>query len=445
MADTQSGITRDGLDAIRSASARLGPGGPGAHIFVEFREDRRAVLDTSGARESVLTRLSGATVRRTVAGPSDFLCDPGPATLSYLTGPAVGAVPLSREETPIFQVPARTADPFRILERALDGALRERPGGSRLFATARWVAFDQVVAVGRGDGVLVTDRRQGSRIRLDVSLAAGARESTATVERVVRGGGDDDIVTAGTEAARRAAVRLAASKVPSGALATVFEPGVGGVVLHEIVGHALEADTVERGASSLARGERVAPRGVSITDDPRRGRGAWRFDDEGNAARATLLLAEGRVVGRLYDQRTASVAGVATTGHGRRASFRDPVQPRMGCTFLVTGSSDRDELIAGVRHGVLVRRIDALSSDPASGTAVFRVTDADGVTHGRVSEPLLPFVLHVRTIDALASLDAVADDLAFDACIGTCLRDGQPVPTSVGAPTFRIGVVRVSS
>jgi TldD protein len=115
----------------------------------------------------------------------------------------------------------------------------------------------------------------------------------------------------------------------------------------------------------------------------------------------------------------------------------------MGCTFLAPGPLAPEEVIAGTRAGIYIRRMETASTDTRSGTARFVVTDADRIDRGRLGPPLREFLLEVHSATALASLDRVACDLAFDTCVGTCLRDGQPLVTSVGGPTFRLGVATV--
>jgi TldD protein len=224
----------------------------------------------------------------------------------------------------------------------------------------------------------------------------------------------------------------------------VFAAGVGGILLHELVGHALEADTALRGASSLAaEGSFRARSGFRVVDDPRRGRGAWKIDDEGVLPRATLLIVDGRVVNLLHDRESARSSGTEPTGHGRRASFREPVRPRMGCTFLVAGDAQPDEVIRSARSGVYVRRMESASTDVLSGVAIFRVSDGDAIEHGRLGPPLQPFMLRVDSRSGLNSIGEIGNDLEFDTCVGSCVRDGQPLVTSVGAPTFRVGSTTV--
>jgi TldD protein len=236
-----------------------------------------------------------------------------------------------------------------------------------------------------------------------------------------------------------------AVEAPRGQFPVLLAPGVGGVLFHEIVGHALEADRVLDGDSWLAQFEEpVAARDLIVVDDPRRGRAPWRFDDEGETAKPTSLIRSGRVAGWLHDGRTARAAGKAPTGHGRCSSYRDPVQPRMGCTFVAPGEREPSDVMREIRSGVYIRRMEVGTTDPRSGRAVFRVTDADRILDGRIDVPLRPHLLFVEGARVLLAADRIANDLVFDSCIGSCHRDGRPLSVSVGAPTMWIGLAGVS-
>jgi TldD protein len=117
----------------------------------------------------------------------------------------------------------------------------------------------------------------------------------------------------------------------------------------------------------------------------------------------------------------------------------------MGCTYVEAGSEDPAEVLRETRAGVFIRRMTAGHTDPISGRASFVVGDADRIVDGRLEEPLDVFVLELDGRDSWRSIDRVAHDLAFDTCVGSCMRDGQPLAVSVGAPTIRIGVARVHS
>jgi predicted Zn-dependent protease len=114
----------------------------------------------------------------------------------------------------------------------------------------------------------------------------------------------------------------------------------------------------------------------------------------------------------------------------------------MGATFLTPGRLHPEEVSQGVARGLYVRRMAAAATDPAKGKATFEVTDADMLIAGRIEVALEPFLLHVDLED-LVTLDRIADDLTFDTCVGACVREGQALASTVGAPTFRLGLVTV--
>jgi TldD protein len=147
----------------------------------------------------------------------------------------------------------------------------------------------------------------------------------------------------------------------------------------------------------------------------------------------------------LMDMASADTLGKVPTGHGRRSSYLEAVKPRMGCTYIATGVDDPDEALRSTRSGVFIRRLVGGHTDPITGRATFIVSDSDRIVEGRLAEPLGVFVLDLDGHESLRSIDRVADDLSFDACIGSCVREGQAMAVSVGAPTIRIGVVRVGS
>jgi TldD protein len=426
----------------------------GCLIFLEDRRDASVLLDARADGPSVdLSRTSGVAVHGK-DGDLRFRSDPSLLDVERFLRPDRGgkeveSPPATDRGSPASGARLPVDGAIRLVEDLVSATQKSQPGAE---IRAKWVGFDQRVHVGRLGRGIVADRRGGRRVWLQVDLARRGRAARAVAEAVLAS--DADAVDAARPllqrlsegGAARVEARLAAEVLPSGEWPVVFAPGVGGVLLHETVGHALEADAVLGRVSWLAgdagrpfRG----PRQLVVADDPRRGRAAWRVDDEGEPARATALMREGRAVGWLHDRNTARLSGREPTGHGRRSSFRDAVRPRMGCTFLGAGRGEPAEALEGIEDGVYVRRMEAASTDPRTGRALFRVTDADRIRHGRLAAPLAPHVMLVDARAALSSVDRIANDLAFDVCVGSCVHHGQPLSISVGAPTFRIGPTSV--
>jgi TldD protein len=283
---------------------------------------------------------------------------------------------------------------------------------------------------------------------MEIRVQVGHEPSSFAVEELVLGSDHSlPLTEAFVRVFDRAEARASLCSPPKpGPTTAVFAPGVAGVIAHELIGHALEGDVVARGLTWIRAADfPVAATPVTVIDDPRRGRGAWTIDDEGVAACETLLIDRGRPVGILLDRSSAIALGKVSTGHGRRSSYLETVRPRMGCTFIQPGSDDPIDVLRGTRAGVFIRRMTAGHTDPNSGRASFVISDADRIVDGRLAEPLDVFVLELDGVDSWRSIDRVAHDLVFDSCVGSCVRDGQPLAVSVGAPTIRIGVARVHS
>jgi len=441
----EEGIWREVMDrSIR----RLAGGHTDPLLFLEAREDVRIDRSTGCDPLELHTAARGVSLE---AGddPERFhhLADPAPEDIEPLADNFVcDRAPTGRlnaRERPRGE-PVLKLDRGRMAMDAIFNAVPDVSSDVNAYLTGRYVEFRQEVVIARPNRQVATDLRQGARIRLEAYLERGGSTGSATVEWTDRPGRAIEPEKLVRTAFNRAAVRLEAQPAPSGQVQAVFAPGVGGILIHELVGHALEGDTVARGGSMLAReGMSFSSTRVTVIDDPRRGRAPWRLDDEGEEPRPVPLVRAGRIAGKLHDRKTARVWSERPTGHGRRSSYLEPVRPRMGCTFLAAGRIDPAEVVEGTREGVYIRRMEAAAVDPASGVALFRVYDADRIHEGKIDHPLSVFLMRADLKTTLVSLDLIASDLVFDSCVGSCLRDGQPVAVSVGTPTFRVGSVRV--
>jgi predicted Zn-dependent protease len=436
-------------EALARAARALPAEDAAAQIFHEFRDDLRVEIGPDSQVSAVATRLHGARVRRTTPRPREtFLSAPTPSELEDLVRGRVQVAEAgsSWREDHSTSV-TLDADPIRIatwLEATSRRFAALARGTSWTFA-ARWVGFRQRIHVGRPGGEVVTDSRTGVTLRVEVGVrSADGRSGRAVWEAVAKTPEPTALDDRLGELLDRARAGLDGRLADTGPTCVVLAPGPGGVLVHELIGHALEADTVLRGASWLGSAvPKVAPEEFTVVDDPRRGRGAWKIDDEGVRCRVTPLIESGRVAGYIHDLDTAARSGRSPTGHGRRSSFREAVRPRMGCTFVAPGGLDPEEILRDTSGGIYVRRMRSASTDTRSGGARFLVTDADRIDGGRLVHCVRPFVLEARCATVLESIDRVGSDLEFDTCIGSCVRDGQPLSTSVGAPTLRIGVATV--
>ena len=221
--------------------------------------------------------------------------------------------------------------------------------------------------------------------------------------------------------------------------------GFGGVLLHEAVGHGLEADAVQKRASVYAGrvGETVAPDFVTAYDDGSR-TGAWGsdgIDDEGTPTQRTTIIEGGRLTSYLYDLIRARKDGGSSTGNGRRESFRHLPVPRMTNTFFAPGEATPEELIEGVERGLYAVSFGGGQVEPATGDFVFGVSEGYLIEGGRATAPVRGATLIGNGLEALRAVDGVAGDLEI--ATGYCGKAGQRVPAGVGQPHVRIAALTV--
>ncbi len=249
------------------------------------------------------------------------------------------------------------------------------------------------------------------------------------------------------EAVRVAVAMLDAREAPAGTMDVVLGPGDAGILLHEAVGHGLEADFNRKGVSNYAGrvGTSVASDLCTVVDraDLAHGRGSINVDDEGNVGAATTLIEGGVLRGYLHDRLSARHYGLAPTGNGRRESFRSAPLPRMTNTLLLPGPHDPDEIVQSVKHGVYARKFGGGQVDIASGDFVFSLSEAYLIEDGKLTAPLKDVNLIGNGPDALGKVTMLGTDLRVSDGIWTCGKDGQSVPVGVGCPTIKIAGMTV--
>jgi TldD protein len=246
-------------------------------------------------------------------------------------------------------------------------------------------------------------------------------------------------------AARRAVTMLSARKAPGGTMPVLLSSEAGGTMVHEAIGHGLEADLVQSGMSVYGGkiGEQVASPLVSVIDDATipNARGSFDFDDEGTPAQRTVLVENGILRGYLYDRLSAMKEGVSSTGNGRRESYQKRPIVRMTNTLIAPGVSDPDALIRDVQRGLLVKRMGGGQVNTVSGDFVFEVSEGYLIENGAVAEPVRGATLTGNGPDVLKKVEKVGSDLGFG--IGTCGKDGQGVPVSDAQPTLLVSAITI--
>jgi TldD protein len=309
----------------------------------------------------------------------------------------------------------------------------------------------QEVVIATSEGRLVYDRRP--LITLGVQVVASDKKERGSA--YVGDGGRTSIAyferetpeALACEAARIATVNLEAVPAPAGEMEMIVGAGGGGVLLHEAVGHGLESDFNRRGTSLYSGriGERVANELVTIYDDGNlpEERGSLNVDDEGVPSQHKVLVEKGVLLGYMQDRLNARLMGVESTGSGRRQSFRFAPQPRMCNTYMPSGATSVEEIVASTQRGIYAKSFAGGQVEIAKGDFVFMVGEGYLVENGKITAPVRNATIIGNGPDAMMKVTAVGNDGRLARRHYTCGKGGQYVPVGVGMPTVKISSITV--
>jgi TldD protein len=251
----------------------------------------------------------------------------------------------------------------------------------------------------------------------------------------------------GREAVRQALVLLEAREAPAGQMEVVLAPGDSGILLHEAVGHGLEADFNRKGTSNYTGqiGKEVASPLCTVVDDPTLlgSRGSINVDDEGEDPKKNVLIEDGVLRAYLHDRLSARHFKTLPSGNGRRESFSSVPLPRMTNTVLLSGPHDPEEILKTVKKGVFARSFGGGQVDISNGDFVFSLTESYLIEDGKITTPLKGVNLIGNGPETLRGVSMLGNDVAVSDGIWTCGKDGQSVPVGVGCPTIKIARITV--
>jgi len=447
--------------AERVLARVLTHGGEFAELFAERRGGLTLAIDESRIESVQAGAEEGAGVRVLSGGTTYFAHVDGldPADLERAADEAAGALRGDRAEPRPLRAEAMTPQPIerrpeevpverkaRLL-RELDE--RARSAGAEIVqATASYGEARREVAVANSKGLFSGDDR--TRVRIGAQAVARRGDRVETGAETLGGHRgfelfDDEPASIAASAAGKALTLLDAGPAPTGSMPVVVGGGFGGVLFHEMTGHGLEADHVQKGASVYAGklGEAVAQPLLVAYDDGRLP-GEWgsdAVDDEGTPTQKTLVIEDGRLVSFLYDRQCAERDRVASTGNGRRESFRHLPIPRMTNTYIAPGEAEPEAIIGEVEKGFYAVSFAGGQVDPASGDFVFGVNEGYLIEGGKVTRPCRGATLVGNCLQALAAIDAVGND--FWMKTGMCGKGGQKVPVGTGQGHVRIAAMTV--
>ena len=334
--------------------------------------------------------------------------------------------------------------------RKLDSAIRARD--SRVIKVIAVLSHQtSEIMMYNSLGELTCDTRPMAALAATVIFSQNGQVENKTVSRSFRCGAEmltdalieelADMAVDGLDA------RFEARRPKGGVMPVVMAAGASGILLHEAMGHAFEADFNRKGQSIFAGkiGKRVAGRGINILDDATipGNRGSLNYDDEGVPGQKTYMVRDGILESYLHDRISARFFGVSPTGNGRRESFRYNPIPRMRCTYMESGTDGTlEDIIGSVKKGIFVKEFSNGQVKIGEGDFTFYVKAGWTIENGRLDMPVKDINIIGNGPRALADITAVAGDLTIDDGTWTCGKE-QSAPVSCGIPSVLVGSLTV--
>jgi len=296
------------------------------------------------------------------------------------------------------------------------------------------------------DGLLCHDVRPMVMISGSCVMQQGDRIENGGASRAARKDAsfltDDLVEEVVKEAFNKTNIMFEAVKPKGGEIPVVMSAGGSGILLHEAIGHAFEADFNRKNTSIFSDklGKLICDKNISVVDDGtiEYDRGSINFDDEGIESQRTYIVKEGMLTSYLHDRISAKFYGIEPTGNGRRQSFRHIPIPRMRSTFMENGNCTEADIISSVKNGIFVDTFTNGQVQIGAGDFTFFVKTGYLIENGKLTKPIKDINIIGNGPKALADITMVANNLAIDQSTWTCGKDGQGCPVSQGLPSVLV-------
>ncbi|HXE74290.1 MAG TPA: metallopeptidase TldD-related protein [Candidatus Xenobia bacterium] len=463
--EEQHGLTPQRLERILAEA--LANGGDYADVYAEHR-----LFTSLHLEENVLKEISEAVSQgvgvRVVAGEETGYAYTNDLSLSGLLGaartagsvarfgPRVTQVNLSPIEVPNRFPAARPPylgpieDIIASIEAANESARAADPRVREV--TVHWGDEWRQVVIATSEGQLAHDTTPLFVFSVSVVVEEEGNRQVGWKNLGLRAGleifSPDKAATLAREAVAQATTLLRAQPAPAGEMPIVLAPGTSGVLLHESVGHPLEADANRKKLSVFSGrvGEKVASELCTVIDDATQPhlRGSINMDGEGFVpTQPTVLIEKGVLRGYLQDKLSARLMKMAPTGNGRRQDYSAVPIPRMTNTFLAAGEDNPFDILRSVPRGIYCRAFSGGQVEPAVGQFTFSMHEAYLIENGNITTPVKGATLIGSGQEVLQNIVAVGHDLLLDRGAWACGKQGQSAPVGVGTPTVKIARMTV--
>jgi TldD protein len=450
----------------RLLGAALGRGGDYAELYFEHRDSGNIVFEDQKVKNAGGGIMQGLGVR-VIRGDSigyaytedfDFEAMKKAAeTAAHIStaGQQNMPVEVKLRQTPSYypvlspSTDVAAAKKLAIIRRADVAARRYHPSITRVDVS--FVDEIKRVLIASSDGKYVSDVQPMLRFNVGCLSEIGESRQTARTGGGGRYGMEYFEIASpeslAIEAAREAVQLQDAVAAPAGVMPVVLGAGDSGILLHEAVGHGLEADFNRKRTSTYSGriGQLVASDLVTVVDDGTisNSRGSINIDDEGNPGRHNTLIEDGVLRAYMQDRISSKHYRTDPSGNSRRETFRHYPMPRMTNTYMLAGETPPEEIIHSVDRGIYCVAYSGGQVNISNGDFVFSVTEGYMIEGGRIGAPIRGVTLIGNGPDVLSKVTAVGTDYKLSDRNWTCGKYGQSVPVGVGMPTVLVSGITV--
>ena len=276
--------------------------------------------------------------------------------------------------------------------------------------------------------------QQGDRIENNSSSRAGRKDfrflADALIEEIAQ------------EVVKNTSILFESVQPKGGEMPVVMAAGGSGILLHEAIGHAFEADFNRKNISIFSDklNKKICDENINVVDDGTidGDRGSINFDDEGVASQKTYIVKNGILNSYLHDRISAKYYNIAPTGNGRRESFKCVPIPRMRITYMENGNCTENDIISSVKKGVYLDKFTNGQVQIGAGDFTFFVKNGYLIENGKLTQPIKDINVIGNGPKALADVTMVANNLKIDPGAWTCGKDGQGAPVAQGLPSVLV-------
>ncbi len=458
------GVTEGWL--AEALSAALSRGADFADVFVQHRVSTSMILEDGAVNRAFTSVDLGVGVRAVVGdqtgyGYSEDL-SPESVRKAAQTAAAIASGPARQRTVGVPTVrkanlyavkrgweDVRSTEKLPLLQRVNERAFAA-DGRIKKVSVVMGDEYGAVL-IADSEGRILEDLQPMTRLSLSIVAEQNGKRESNGYNVAARDGfdfyGDDRVARLIREAVARTMILFDASTPPAGEMPVVLGAGASGILLHEAIGHGMEADFNRKNTSIYADklGKSIAKPFVNIVDDAtvEHARGAINVDDEGNEGQRTMLVEGGVLASYMHDRISAKAYGVKPTGNGRRDSFRHSPRPRMRATYMLPGPHKEEEIIRSVKKGIYCSNFTNGQVQIGAGDFTFYVKNGYLIEDGKLTRPIKDVNIIGNGPKVLEKVDMVADNLVIDEGGWTCGKDGQGVPVSQGIPSVRVESITV--